>query len=622
MNEQRASEETDQDLEDLLVFIRDARGFDFTGYKRSSLARRIRKRMQEAGSTNYVDYRDQLETSAEEFNHLFNTILINVTGFFRDADTWNFLQHEAMPELLANVDPTREIRVWSAGCASGEEAYSLAIAFSEALGIDGCAKRVKIYGTDVDDEALRDARVGVYSAKALEGLPADLRGKYFEQNGTQFAFRPDLRRRVIFGRHDITRDAPISRLDLLVCRNTLMYFNVETQAQVIDRFHFALREGGYLFLGKAEMLLSDGERFEVVSMRQRIFRRRPGSSVPRYQSLPVRLDAIGTPEMREVGRKRQLRDLALEGAPFAAIGIDSDGLVVLVNGQMRNMFGISSRDIGRPFHDLEISYRPVELRSVIERAYAEHRVIRLSAVERQLGADESQFLDIHIQPLWASDGLSAGVILEFIDTTVNTRLQFEVKRNREELDTAHEELQSTNEELETTNEELQSSIEELETTNEELQSTNEELETTNEELQSGNEELETMNEEMRVRTAELDEARTFLEGVLSSVAAGVVVLDSDLTVRSWNKGAEELWGLRAEEVSNQPFFHLDFGLPTGEVRGIVNECLASSRRTGPIQVAAINRIGRAITCTVNCSPLKGNSDGEGAVLLMEEVYPD
>jgi len=129
-----------------------------------------------------------------------------------------------------------------------------------------------------------------------------------------------------------------------------------------------------------------------------------------------------------------------------------------------------------------------------------------------------------------------------------------------------------------------------------------------------------MNEEMRVRTAELDEARTFLEGVLSSVAAGVVVLDADLTVRSWNKGAEELWGLRAEEVSNQGFFQLDFGLPTGEVRGIVNECLASSKRTGPVQVAAINRIGRTITCTVTCSPLKGDSDGEGAVLLMEEVY--
>jgi two-component system CheB/CheR fusion protein len=527
-----------------------------------------------------------------------------------------------MPDLLANVDPEREIRVWSAGCASGEEAYSLAIAFSEALGVDEAAKRVKIYGTDVDDEALRDARIGLYPAKALEALPAELRDKYFEQNGTQFSFRPDLRRRVIFGRHDITRDAPISRLDLLVCRNTLMYFNVETQSQVVDRFHFALREGGYLFLGKAEMLLSDGERFEVVSMRQRIFRRRPGTAVPRYQSVPIRLEAMGTTEIREVGRKRQLRDLALESAPFAAIGVDADGSVVLINTQMRNMFGLTSRDIGRQFHDLEVSYRPVELRSLIERAYAEHRVVRVSAVERQTVPGENQYLDIHIQPLWANDGLSAGVILIFIDTSINTRLQLEVKRNREELDTAHEELQSTNEELETTNEELQSSIEELETTNEELQSTNEELETTNEELQSGNEELETMNEEMRVRTAELDEARTFLEGVLSSVAAGVVVLDADLAVRSWNKGAEELWGLRSGEVSNQPFFQLDFGLPTEEIRDIVNECLATGRRTGPVQVAAINRIGRTITCTVTCSPLKGDSDAEGAVLLMEEVYRD
>jgi two-component system, chemotaxis family, CheB/CheR fusion protein len=616
------AEEVDSSLEDLLVFIRDARGFDFTGYKRSSLARRIRKRMQEAGSGDYVDYRDRLESNTDEFGLLFNTILINVTGFFRDAETWTFLQRDVMPELLAEVDPEREVRVWSAGCASGEEAYSLAIAFSEALGVEETAERVKIYGTDVDDEALRDARIGLYSSKALEALPAEMRDKYFEQNGTQFSFRPDLRRRVIFGRHDITRDAPISRLDLLVCRNTLMYFNVETQSQVIDRFHFALREGGHLFLGKAEMLLSDGERFEVVSMRQRIFRRRPGTAVPRYQSMPIRLDAIGTPEMREVGRKRQLRDLALESAPFAAIGVDSDGNVILINSQMRNMFGVTSRDIGRQFHDLEISYRPVELRSLIERAYAEHRVVRVGAVERQIGPGETQYLDIHIQPLWASDGLRAGVILMFIDTSIATRLQLEVKRNREELDTAHEELQSTNEELETTNEELQSSIEELETTNEELQSTNEELETTNEELQSGNEELETMNEEMRVRTAELDEARTFLEGVLSSVAAGVVVLDADLTVRSWNKGAEELWGLRAGEVSNQPFFQLDFGLPTGEIRGIVNECLASSRRTGPVQVAAINRIGRTITCSVTCSPLKGDSDGEGAVLLMEEVYQD
>jgi two-component system, chemotaxis family, CheB/CheR fusion protein len=610
----------DPDLENLLAFIRDSRGFDFTGYKRSSLARRIRKRMNEVEISSFLDYRDRLESSAEEFGYLFNMILINVTSLFRDPEAWSYLQREIMPELVADNDGSDEIRVWSAGCASGEEAYSLAIAFGEALGVEECGKRVKIYGTDVDEEALRDARAGTYSAKALESLSAELRGKYFEPSGTQFTFRPDLRRRVIFGRHDITRDAPISRLDLLVCRNTLMYFNVETQSHVVDRFHFALREDAYLFLGKAEMLLSDGDRFEVVTMRQRIFRRRPGGVAPKYPPVPVRVDIGMSPEVREVSRKRRLRDLALETAPFAALGIDAEGAIVLINSQMRTMFGMTARDLGRPFRDLEISYRPVELRSLIEQAYAEHRVVRVSAVERAPGPDEVQYLDIHIQPLWGSDGMGAGAMVMFLDTTLTTRLQMEAKRNREELDTAYEELQSTNEELETTNEELQSSIEELETTNEELQSTNEELETTNEELQSGNEELETMNEEMRVRTAELDEARGFLEGVLSSVGAAVVVLDSALQVRSWNKGAEEMWGLRADEVRNQGFFNLDFGLPTGQVRDAVQECLASGRRTGPVQVAAINRIGRAITCLVTCSPLDGGGNSEGVVMLMEEVH--
>ena len=184
---------------------------------------------------------------------------------------------------------------------------------------------------------------------------------------------------------------------------------------------------------------------------------------------------------------------------------------------------------------------------------------------------------------------------------------------REDLETAYEELQSTNEELETTNEELQSSIEEL-------QSTNEELETTNEELQSGNEELETMNEEMRIRTTEVDEARGFLEGVLSSVAAGVVVLDAEMRVRSWNRGAEELWGLRSQEVRDQAFISLDFGLPIGQLHEALNRCIETRRKIGPVNLEAVNRIGRTITCSVTCSPLDGQ--GGGVVLLMEEVPQD
>jgi two-component system CheB/CheR fusion protein len=351
-------------------------------------------------------------------------------------------------------------------------------------------------------------------------------------------------------------------------------------------------------------------------MRQRVFKRRSGTAGTPHQPSPIRFDTNIGSDLRQANRKRLLNDLVLESAPNPTVGIDLDGVVMLINGQARTQFGLTSHDLGRPFRDLELSYRPTELRSLIEQAHSEHRSVRVNSVEHRVSADEIQYVDIIIKPLSGADSTSIGTAVMFIDTTLSTRLQYEVKRNREDLETAYEELQSTNEELETTNEELQSSIEELETTNEELQSTNEELETTNEELQSGNEELETMNEEMRIRTGELDEARTFLEGVLSSVAAGVVVLDAEMRVRSWNRGAEDLWGLRADEVHQQGFFSLDFGLPAAELREIVQDCLDSRHRTGPLALEAVNRKGRTITCSVVCSPLDGQSDG--VVLLMEE----
>ncbi|MGW6023620.1 CheR family methyltransferase [Streptomyces sp. NPDC055099] len=612
----RGSETVDQSLEDLLSFIRDARGFDFTGYKRSTLGRRIRKRMSDVGVQSYEDYRDLLETDTVEFRALFNTILINVTSVFRDPDAWDLVQREVLPQLLTDAEPEGEIRVWSAGCSSGEEAYSLAIMFAEALGVEESLNRVKIYATDVDEEALREARAGRYPAKNLEALSAELRDKYFERHDTHYVFRPDLRRRVIFGRHDITRDAPISRLDLLVCRNTLMYFNVEAQTQIIDRFHFALREGGYLFLGKAEMLLSDSDRFEAINIRQRVFRRQPGNTIPPYPSVPLKMrPSVGT-EAQALTRNRHLRDLILDASQGASVALDQDGLVVMINNEARAQFGLSVHDVGRPFQDLEISYRPTELRSLIDQSNYERRPLRVNAAERRVG-NEVQYFDIVVQPISSSHGVPVATNVMFTDVTVATQLKAEVKRVREDLETAYEELQSTNEELETTNEELQSSIEELETTNEELQSTNEELETTNEELQSGNEELETMNDELRLRSTDLDEARAFLEGVVSSIAAGVVVLSADMRTRSWNRGAVELWGLRADEVLGKNFFALDFGLPTDKLRELIPECVASGTRSGPVVIPAVNRIGRHIDCSVICSPFDAHSGG--VVLLMEDL---
>jgi two-component system, chemotaxis family, CheB/CheR fusion protein len=601
-------------LEDLLEFIRESRGFDFTGYKRTSLTRRINKRLGDVGVSNYLDYRDLLETNTEEFTSLFNTILINVTSFFRDTEAWEFLQRDVIPALLGEADPDEEIRIWSAGCSSGEEAYSLAIMFAEVLGLDEAVRRVKIYGTDVDEDALRSARSGVYSERSLEPLSRELRQKYFDAVAGGYALRTDLRRRVIFGRHDVTGDAPISRLHLLVCRNTLMYFNVETQSQIIDRFDFALRETGFLFLGKAEILLADSERFATVNMRHRIFRRRPGVAGASPHPAKLRFEATPRSLVREAGAHRALRDLAVELAPYPVLCLDTNGLLAVVNSQARATFGLTIHDVGKRFRDLEISYRPLELRSLIDQARSELKTVRVNTVERQV-KDQLRYFNVIIQPLCGDRMELFGVSVAFIDTTLSTRLQRELQQNREDLESAYEEQQSTNEELETTNEELQSSIEEFETTNEELQSTNEELETTNEELQSGNEELETMNEELRSRTGELEETRLFLEGVLSSIGAAVVVVDSEFRVRTWNRGAEELWGLRNAEVHQQSFLKLDFGLPTSQLAESLEHCIKTGEIRGPLPLKAVNRKGRSLVCTVTMSPLDGT--GGGVVILME-----
>ena len=234
-------EDDNTELEQLLEYLRRSRGFDFTGYKRTSLMRRINNRMHAAGTPSYGGYTDYLEVHPEEFGRLFDTILINVTAFFRDPTAWEAVGSEVVPRILAGKRPGDPIRVWSAGCASGEEAYTLAMILAEALGIEGFRDRVKIYATDLDEEALTRARHAAYGAREVAGLPAELRAKYFEENNGLYTFHKDLRRSVIFGRHNLIQDAPISRIDLLSCRNTLMYLNTETQARILERLHFALQ---------------------------------------------------------------------------------------------------------------------------------------------------------------------------------------------------------------------------------------------------------------------------------------------------------------------------------------------------------------------------------------------
>src|SRR5262245_6067197 len=474
------------EFERLLTHLKNTRGFDFTAYKRSTLSRRVERRLAAVGVDSYPDYLDYLEVHQNEFTQLFNSILINVTAFFRDHDASDYLRSTVVPKVIASSN-SADIRIWSAGCASGEECYSIAILFAEAMGSDSFRERVKIYATDVDEEALAIARQATYTDHQMEEVPDELRKKYFDHQNGRSTFKKDLRRSVIFGRHDLLDDAPISRVDLLLCRNPLRYFNHEAQAKIVHRFHFALREGGFLVLGKAEMLLNFVGAFQPVDLKQRVF-------IKLHMDLGAERLLTGYPEREErmllTGPNARLREISFDQDPTAQFVVDVKGHLLLANTRARELFGLTSRDLGRPLQDLEVSYRPVELRSCIDQAHERHQVVHVRELSWPTLGGEPRFFNVQVTPIVDAADAPLGSKVIFSDVTRQRELQEELQRSRQELETAYEELQSTNEELETTNEELQSTVEELETTNEELQSTNEELETMNEELQSTNEELE------------------------------------------------------------------------------------------------------------------------------------
>lgn len=610
-----------QALPALLDYIKRSRGFDFTGYKQPSLIRRIQKRMDTVGVNQYIDYIDYLEMHPEEFTLLFNTILINVTGFFRDLQAWEFLREEIVPQLLNARGSSDPIRIWSTGCASGEEAYSIAMLFAEALGREAFRERVKIYATDVDEEALNTARSASYTHKQVEGVPPELLEKYFIRNQAGFIFDSDLRRNLIFGRNDLVQDAPISRVDLLICRNTLMYFTAETQGKIMARFHFALRDSGVLFLGKAEMMLSHSNIFTPLDLKLRIF-----NKVPRA-NLRDRLMLMNRPGGEDGAggllNLARMRDAAFDSSPVAQVIIDPNHILSLTNESARKLFGINSRDLGRPFQDLDISFRPVELRSSLQRVIVEQHPILIKDVEWPAPNGELRFFDVRILPLY--DGVPGsgtgilGISISFVEVSQSKAMQHRLEQANQELETAFEEMQSTNEEMETTNEELQSTIEELETTNEELQSTNEEMETMNEELQSTNEELQTINDELRVRTDELNRINAFVESILTSLHAGVIVMDRDLRVTVWNRKSEDLWGLRPDEVQGQNFLNLDIGLPVDQLKKPIRACLQEKSERQALVVQARNRRGKDICCKVMISPLlDSDREVQGIISLIEE----
>lgn len=246
--------ETNPCFEALLQYIKQTHNFDYTGYKRPSLLRRVQYRMEMIPIEGYSNYTNYLEKNPEEFRHLFNTIEINLTTFFRNASDWDYIAANVIPQIIASKTSDEPIRAWSAGCASGEETYSIAILLAEALGIEQFCSRVHIFGTDLDKDAISQARQGSYRSNQVTGIPNYLLEKYFEQVNDCYVFRKDLRRYISFSPHNLIEDAPMSKIDLLACRNTLIYLSLETQIRVMVRFHFGLKDNGFLFLGHTEIV--------------------------------------------------------------------------------------------------------------------------------------------------------------------------------------------------------------------------------------------------------------------------------------------------------------------------------------------------------------------------------
>lgn len=366
-------------------------------------------------------------------------------------------------------------------------------------------------------------------------------------------FHNELRRSVIFGRHDLVQDAPISRIDLLVCRNALMYFNAETQAKILNRFHFALKDGGFLFLGKAEMLFAYASMFTPLDLKRRIFIKVLNDNVSdRLYLMPRNNDEFN------LASNMRLRDIALDNSPVPQLALDLNSVVILANEKIHTIFDLSITDLGRSLQDLEISYRPLDLRSCIDQAYAERRAISITDVEWITTSGDPVYFDVQFILL---QDLSSGL--------VGISITFE-------------------------------------------------LETMNEELQSSNGELQAINEELHLRSQELNHVNGFLESILFSLRVGVTVLNRDLRIRNWNDKAEDLWGLRAEEAEGQHFLNLDIGLPVDELKQPIRNCLQGAKYL-EVKLLATNRRGKSIQCKVTCAPLTSTKkEIEGVIVLMQE----
>jgi two-component system CheB/CheR fusion protein len=586
-------------------------GNDFHGYKRNTFLRRVQRRMQVLQTATIEDYAAALRKNRDEVHHLFQDLLIGVTQFFRDPKEFEVLQKE-LPALFEGKGPADQFRVWVLGCATGEEAYSIGILLSEYLQTIENAPAVQIFATDLDARALAVARTGRYSNAIADHVTPERLARWFVKEGETYRVAKELREMCIFSPHNLIKDAPFSRIDLLSCRNLLIYLNADLQNRVIPIFHFSLRPGGILFLGSSENVSRHQKLFTPVDRRNRLFRRleTPTKVIPEFplvarptraERAPERQPSLPRPAALALSISRRAEQVAERYGPAYVI-IDCEHEVLHFSGRtgrfLEPVSGAASLNLLNLVHrDLRLDLRSALHHAAEQKTRLEHLRIPM----RENG--HSKLVNIFIEPVIEGADLTALVVL-FQDAgpipETNPAIAGEgptnehVDRLEAELRLTKDRLQATIEELESTNEELKSSNEEYQSINEELQSSNEELETSKEELQSVNEELQTVNSELDIRVRDLARANSDLQNLLESTQIATIFLDNDLRVRSFTPTATELFHLLETDIG-RPIDHLGSRVEYPDLSGDVRKVLT---KLGAIERDVSSKDGRSYIARV------------------------
>ena len=641
----QAPDENESGFDQIIRIMRDESGIDFAQYKPSTVNRRIARRVQMSPQTDLQAYADRLLADLDEVHELYKDLLIGVTRFFRDREAFEKVREHVLAPMFADRK-RKEIRVWVAGCATGEEAYSIAILLHEMAAVSPNPPRIRIFATDAHRASLETATTGRYRREALVEMTPERLNRYFTAVGDQFQVAPELRAMITFAPQNLTSDAPFTRIDLVTCRNLLIYLKVPAQQHVMDLFHFALNVGGVMFLGPSETISHLEGEFATVDTHWRIYRKRREIRRARDKALvgnnlkvtpPRPLPAVAsrtpgalTPEPRLL----RAYDILLNDFVPAGMLLNERRELVHTFGDARDFLAPPTGRVTLDVLEMVDPSLKVALGAAIQRAQRSGESIRYQNVTAAID-DEKTLFNLTVRPLPDRDGESHYNLVVLAREEVSGEGDVPVaaparatvrgpdaqdenynagELSREKLGELETELQYTKENLQTTIEEMETSNEELNATNEELIASNEELQSTNEELHSVNEELYTVNSEYQRKITELTELTSDVNNLLSSTDIGVVFLDRTLAIRKFTAAAARYFRLRDQDLE-RPLSEISHRFNSEQLLSDAEEVLAEGN---PIERAVHDREGLSVL--TRALPYRGGSgEVEGVVLTVVDT---